>query len=61
MPDFSIDISDTMSPLIDEAVRKATENVSYRVEEHAEKAVVEILRSRGYVVIEPAPTPEGTP
>jgi len=56
MPDLKIDISDSMTPLIDEAVRKATENVSYRVEKHAEKAVVEILRSRGYIVIEPVPS-----
>lgn len=45
-----------LSALVDRMVKEATENVSYRIEARAEAAVVEILRSRGYIVIEPVPS-----
>lgn len=39
-----------LQSLIDDAIRKATENVSYHVEKHAEAGVITILRERGYVI-----------
>lgn len=40
--------------LIDDAIRRATEHVSYEIERDAEQKVAAILRERGWTVLPPA-------